>query len=217
MPVSSAGFADVGSAVSDIFGGVGQLQSAKGYAAAAKYSAQDAEIAKQSAAIQETMAQRQITKTLGGQQADIAGAGLSASGSALDVIRDSAHQGSLTKQLIANQGQINVNGYQAESENYSAMAGAAKTAGTGGIVSGLVSAAAAVFAFSDDRLKENITKIDQRRDGLGIYEFNFKGSTQRFRGVLASEVERMYPKAVVWEDGARLVNYGLIGATPEVV
>lgn len=217
MPVSAGGFADIGSAVSSIFGGVGQLQSAKGYQAAAKYAAQNADIAEQSAKIQGLMAERQITKTIGGQAADIAGAGLAASGSALDLMRDSAQQGSLTKQLISNQGAINVLGYKAESENYSAMASAAKTAGSGGILSGLISGAAALFAFSDDHLKERIVRVDTRRDGLGIYEFNYKGTAQRFRGVLASEVERTYPRAVHTEHGYRVVNYSIIGAIPEVV
>lgn len=217
MPASQAGFSDVGGAVSDIFGGIGQLESAGGYEAAAKAATENAGIAQQSAQIQGYMAQRQITKTIGGQQADVAGAGLAKSGSALDVMRDSAQQGSLTKQLIANQGAINVLGYQAEASNYSAMASAAKTAGTGGIIGGIVDAAAAVFAFSDDRLKDNITEISRRRDGLGVYEFTFKGTAQKFRGVLASEVERLYPSAVKWVDGLRLVNYSIIGAVPEVV
>lgn len=217
MPVSAGGFADLGSAASDLFGGIGQFESAGGYKAAAGFAQENAGIAEQSARIQGMMAQRQITQTLGGQRADIAGAGLAASGSALDVVRDSAQQGSLAKQLIANQGAINVQGYEAEAANYNAMASAAKTAGKGGIIGSLISTAAAVVAFSDDRLKTNVVEVDRRRDGLGVYEFNYKGSTQRFRGVLASEVERVYPQAVTWSEGHRLVNYTLIGAVPEVV
>lgn len=217
MPISQAGFSDLGSAVSDIFGAVGDFASAKGYKAAAGAAAQNAQIAEQSARIQGVMAQRQITKTLGGQQADIAGAGLAKSGSALDLMRDSAQQGSLTKQLIANQGAINVLGYQAEAANYSAMASSAKAAGTGGIIGSIISAGASILAFSDDHLKERIVKVGARRDGLGIYEFNYKGTPQRFRGVLASEVEQIYPRAVHEENGYRVVNYSLIQAVPEVV
>lgn len=217
MPVSQAGFSAAGSAVSDIFGAVGSFASAKGYKAAAGYAQENADIAAQSARIQGVMAQRQITKTLGGQRTDIAGAGLAASGSALDVVRDSAHQGALTKQLIANQGAINVQGYQAEASSYDAMATAAKASGTGGLINGVISAAAAVFAFSDDHLKEAIVPVSRRRDGLGIYEFNYRGSRQRFRGVLASEVERIYPKAVHTEGNYRVVNYSMIQAVPEVV
>jgi hypothetical protein len=216
MPISAQTFSFAGSAVSDIFKGVGDFASAKGYSAAAGFAQQNAQIAEQSAQIKEAMAQRQIYKTLGGQRADVAGAGLNASGSALDIMRDSAQQGSLTKQLIQNQGAIDVNGYQAEAANYSAMAKAAKAGGTGSILGGLVSAAGAFF-LSDDRMKSGVVRVDTRRDGLSIYEFNYAGSTQRFRGVLASEVERLYPQAVKWQDGYRVVNYAMIGVTPEVV
>ncbi len=218
MPVSQAGFADLGGAVKDLFGGIGEFASAKGYKAAAGYATQNAEIAAQSAQIQETQAQRKIYQTLGGQKADIAGAGLANSGSALDIMRDSAQQGSLTKQLIANQGAINVAGYKEEASNYNAMASAAKSSGTGSIIGGVISAAASIFAFSDDALKENIIEVSRRGDGLGIYDFNFKGSDQKFRGVLASEVEARYPTAVTYDErGIRLVNYSLIGAVPEVI
>jgi hypothetical protein len=218
MPVSQAGFADLGGAVKDLFGGIGEFESAKGYSAAAGFATQNAEIAAQSTQIQEVQAQRKIYQTLGGQQADIAGAGLAKSGNALDIMRDSAQQGSLTKQLIANQGAINVAGYEEEASNYSAMASAAKSSGTGSIIGGVISAAASIFAFSDDTLKEGIVEINRRPDGLGVYEFSFKGSGQRFRGVLASEVERLYPRAVRFNDqGLREVNYSAIGVLPEVV
>lgn len=220
MPLSAGGFADLGSAVSDIFGAVGSAASAKGYSQAAGYAQQNAELAQQSTRIQELQASRKIYQTIGGQQADIAGAGLAKSGGALDIMRDSANQGSLTKQLIANQGAITVSGYQAESANYQAMATAAKAKSSGGFLSGLlnIGAAAASFAIiSDDRTKENVDLIERRRDGLGLYEFNYKGSNQRFKGVMASEVERLYPQAILWQDGVRLVNYSMIGVNPEVI
>lgn len=219
MPLSSGGFADIGGAVSDIFGAIGQEQSAKGYKQAAQFAEENAGIAQQSANIQGLMAQRQVFKTIGGQQADIGGSGLAASGSATDLLRSSVSQGALTKQLVADQGAINVLGYQAEAASYNSMASAAKSSAAGGFLGSALKIAGAVVAFSDDLAKAGVVKVDTRRDGLGIYEFAYKGdpSGQRFRGVLASEVERMYPSAVEWIDGQRMVNYSLIGVVPEVV
>lgn len=211
-------FGDLGGAVSDIFGAVGQFKSASGYQKAAQYATQNAQISEESTAIQEAMAQRKIYQTIGGQQADVAGAGLAASGSALDLLRSSAEQGSLTKQLVANQGAINVAGYQAEAASYESMASAAKTAGSGGILGGILKGVGVIASiFSDDDLKENPVLVSRRADGLGIYEFNYKGTTQRFRGVLASEVERLYPEAVTRVDGYRAVDYALINVLPEVI
>lgn len=220
MAVSASAFGSLGGAVSSIFGGIGQLESASGYKQAAQYAGDNAEIAQQSADIQNLMASRKVYQTLGGQQADIGGAGLASSGSATDLMRSSAEQGSLTKQLVTRQGAINVLGYQAEQASYNSMAQAAQTAGAGGILGGLLQgagAAASIFALSDDRLKAGVTLVERRRDGLGIYEFSYKGTAQRFRGVLASEVERLYPTAVSWEDGFRKVNYTAIGVLPEIV
>jgi hypothetical protein len=218
MPASQAGFADLGGAVKDIFGAVGEAKSAKGYSQAAGFAEQNAEIAEQNARIQGVMAQRQITQTLGSQSAEIGGAGFNASGSALDLMRDSASQGALTKQLISNQGAINVLGYKAEAANYSSMASAAKSSAAGSGLGGIVSLAASAFAFfSDDRLKEGAVLIERRRDGVGIWEFNYKGSDQRFRGVMASEVERIYPRAVTYEGGMRKVDYARIDVMPEAL
>lgn len=217
MPLSAGGFADLGSAASSIFGAAGSAASAKGLSKAAVFAGQNAEIAAQSTRIQQTMAQRQITQTLGGQRADVAGSGLAASGSALDLMRDSAQQGALTKQLISAQGAISVNGYQAEQASYEAQASAAKASSAGGLLKGALDIGSALIAFSDDRMKEDIRLVERRRDGLGLYDFRYKGSPAVFRGVLASEVERLYPSAISWVDGMRAVNYSLIQVTPEVV
>jgi hypothetical protein len=211
---SQSAFADIGSAVKDLFGGIGEAASAKGYSAAAGYARENAAISAQSTKIQEVQAQRKIWQVLGGQQADIAGAGLMNSGSALDIARSSAQQGALTKQLIANQGAINVLGYQEEAANYSAMATAATASSKGSFLSSAVEVAAAIF--SDDALKENPVLVARRPDGLGIYEFNYRGSAQRFKGVMASEVEVLYPTAVTLENGYRKVDYEKIGVIPEV-
>lgn len=147
MPISPSTFSDIGGAVSDIFGAVGSAQSAKGYTKAAGLALENENIAKQSAAIQGVQADRQIYQVIGGQKADVAGAGLAASGSALDLLRSSAQQGSLTKQLVANQGAITALGYEQEANSYEGMASAAKTASAGGILGSLFKIGAAVLPF----------------------------------------------------------------------
>lgn len=221
MPISSQDFGDIGGAVSSIFGGIGELASAKGYKQAADIAHMNEGIAEQSTKIQEQQAGRKIYQALGGQRSDIAGAGLAASGSALDVIRSSAEQGSLTKQLIQNQGTITALGYEQESNSYSAMASAAKASGSGGILGGIVKGIGAVASiagfFSDARLKTVPVLQYRRKDGLGIYHFSYRGSSEVFEGVMAEEVRDVYPTAVTTEDGFLKVNYALIGVEPKLV
>jgi len=61
----------------------------------------------------------------------------------------------------------------------------------GGIVSGIFG------LFSDERLKENVHRIGTSDAGYGIYEFNYKGDTRRYRGVIAQEVRQYRPNLVI--------------------
>lgn len=139
----SMDFGGIGDGISGIFSGVGDLKAASGYKRASAIAATNSKIAQSSTAIQETQAQREIYRTMGTQQADIGAAGLATSGSALDIMRDSASQGALTKSLVQNQGTITSLGYQQESASLASQAAAAKAKGAGGILSGIVKIAAA--------------------------------------------------------------------------
>ena len=63
--------------------------------------------------------------------------------------------------------------------------------------------------WSDIRLKENIEDTGEKtKDGIRIVNFNYKGKDQRFRGVIAQEVEKVRPELVKEINGYLTVNYG---------
>jgi len=65
--------------------------------------------------------------------------------------------------------------------------------------------------FSDRRLKKNIKQIGKLESGLNVYEFSYKGSNDRYTGVMADEVKATFPAAVTQhESGYDMVNYGAI-------
>lgn len=70
-----------------------------------------------------------------------------------------------------------------------------------------------LLALSDERLKENIEPIGVAFNGTNIYRYNFKGSPRTEIGVLAQEVEKTRPDAVVdvglWRNGpkVKMVDY----------
>ena len=71
---------------------------------------------------------------------------------------------------------------------------------------------AAIMA-SDKRVKENIKKVGRAKakDGkmVNVYSFNFKGSKKTKVGVIAQEVKKSHPKAVLNKGkGTMKVNYG---------
>ena len=90
--------------------------------------------------------------------------------------------------------------------------GSSGPAGDGGKTSGM--------AASDPALKENAVRVGSHSAGFGIYLFDYKAEFQaahghgRQFGVMANEVERVVPEAVVVRaDGYRAVNYSLLGIT----
>jgi hypothetical protein len=77
-----------------------------------------------------------------------------------------------------------------------------------GVLGGLFGLGAAAIKASDKRLKENIRPIGKLM-GQKIYEYNYKGSKDYQVGVMAQDVERKRPDAVITRpDGYKAVNYG---------
>lgn len=64
--------------------------------------------------------------------------------------------------------------------------------------------------FSDIRLKKNIKKISTRPDGLNIYEFDYIWGGDRQIGLMAQEVQGVYPDAVSESGGYLMVNYSKV-------
>jgi hypothetical protein len=177
LQLSSSTFSSIGGAVGDLFAASGDRSTAAGlrlkaqgdvlqsqdYDLAATLAGQNEQFTEQSTAIKQSQNDRQIYQTIGGQQADVAGGGFAESGSAIDLLRDSASQGALAHATLSTQGLITEAGYQeqqqtdknlsqaallAEQSDLNA-ANAADNAATGSTISGIfkgVSAVASIFA-----------------------------------------------------------------------
>jgi len=86
----------------------------------------------------------------------------------------------------------------------------------GQILGGVTAVGGAIAAKSDVRLKENI-KYAGVKNGFNLYEFNYLGSDNRYRGVMAQEVMKQRPDAVGSENGVYWVNYDALGLQLEAV
>lgn len=83
----------------------------------------------------------------------------------------------------------------------------AYNAGMGAL--GQIGGLAAQAAISDIRLKSKIVRVGTHPLGIGIYEYDIDG--RRERGVIAQEVERVLPSAVIEHpDGYKMVDYGAL-------
>ena len=67
------------------------------------------------------------------------------------------------------------------------------------------------MAFSDRRLKTNIQKLGQK-NGFNWYRFSYLGSDLVHEGVMADEIKKIKPEAVVrHQNGYDMVNYAMLG------
>jgi hypothetical protein len=93
----------------------------------------------------------------------------------------------------------------------------AANAGAGGLMGGLMKlGSAAVTKYSDERLKTDIKKIGSLDNGLNLDSYNYKDGYDlpegRQVGVMAQEVEKVMPEAVVeMDNGFKGVNYAMLG------
>lgn len=109
----------------------GDLAEAREYDLAGSLAGQNAQFTRTSTAIQQMQQERELALGIGRTTADVAGAGFAASGSALDILRDSASQGALTKAVLGQQGLINEAGYQEQQQSYELMASTARSTAAG--------------------------------------------------------------------------------------
>ena len=80
------------------------------------------------------------------------------------------------------------------------------------------------FMMSDRRLKTDVERVGEYPNGLPMYEFNdvFDRRGTRWRGVMADDVEKVFPDAVLELDRGRFagfkgVDYGKLGIDCEIV
>jgi hypothetical protein len=135
MAFGAGTITSVGGAVSDLFSADAHRTKAQGlrleagnYDLASGFATENEKFVEQSTAIKQSQLDRSNYLTLGGQAADVAGAGFSSSGSAIDLMRDSAAQGALTKAVGEQQGLIQEEGYKVQAETYTNMGKAAQLA-----------------------------------------------------------------------------------------
>ena len=104
---------------------------------------------------------------------------------------------------------------------WSILGGAGQMASTGGGAmagAGAGGGGGAADATSDERLKQNIEKVGESPSGINIYEFEYiKNPKHRFIGVIAQELLKTHPEAVIEENGYYSVNYDLIDVNFEQV
>lgn len=141
--------ADYFGAAGDLLQGAGSLfggqAAAAGSKQAASYYFKAADLTNLQTGLKETALNRQVYQTLGGARADVAANGLEQSGSAEDVMRSSAQQGSLAKSVAQLQGDITAQSYTAQGQQALATAKSQSGGGFFGALGGVIGAVASII------------------------------------------------------------------------
>ncbi|MBR1605576.1 MAG: tail fiber domain-containing protein [Alphaproteobacteria bacterium] len=73
-----------------------------------------------------------------------------------------------------------------------------------------IKTAASIYAASDKRFKENIHQVGTLFNGLPVYIFNYKNDKTPLIGLIAQDVEKLKPEAVIKDkDGYLYIRYDL--------
>lgn len=67
-----------------------------------------------------------------------------------------------------------------------------------------------ILTLSDRRLKRDIERIGTLDNGIPVYRYKFKGGDKINVGVMAQDVEKVNPKAVIEHKGIKFVDYSCL-------
>ncbi len=144
-----SGLSFLGGAVDDIFGMFGSQKAGGAYKKAAAIAGENVLLSKTATDIQRAQVGIQTYQALGKQSAQTAAAGFNTTeGSAGDLLRSSAQQAALAKQLVTTQGEITTKGYEQQQQAYQGQADAASMAAKGQGAGGFLNAVSGIASLA---------------------------------------------------------------------
>lgn len=220
----------------EIYGG---LQARKAAKKQQKILDEQARLERSAAAFDAAQASRDFDRLIGTQKARIAGSGIELVGSPMDILEQTERDKQDTINNILAAGAARASALQAEaglvrdagraaltasiirgiSSSAKGLASAAQSFGSAGggkqIAGGAggAKAGAAAAAACDIRLKKDIKRIGKLDNGLPIYLFRYKDDPDNklHVNVMAQDVEKVMPDAIVEVDGYKHVILDKIG------
>jgi len=185
-----AAFSDFGTGIGDLFAASGSQAEATGFTQAAAAERSAAQISASAEQINLAANERKTEQVIGQNEAASGASGLKFSGTEVNVAEDNARQGSISAAITEDNGALETLGHTAAAQRYTADAAQAKAAAAGSGIGGILSIASGIFSiFSDKRLKENIKRVGVGPNGRDVYEFNYLGQRERWRGYFAQDLD----------------------------
>jgi hypothetical protein len=108
--------------------------------------------------------------------------------------------------IQANYNNNQMQAYQQKVASRNAMMG-----GLFGLAGDIVGGASKAFMASDIRMKRDIERVGTNARGFPVYEFRYVGEDARTIGLMAQDVEKTMPDAVIEIGGLKFVDYEMAG------
>jgi hypothetical protein len=197
--------------------GLGQMLSGLGFQTGQAYQglgAQQAQLGAQNAAQQAALAQQGYGMGMGSAQA-LANLGAGMQSSAQQGAQAAIQAGTVAQQTEQAGKQALYNQFlQQQSYPFQVAQFLANIAMGTGALSGSTTTTTQPSSWSDRRLKEDVRKVGETKDGLPIYKFRYKGEDkdQTHIGYMADDVEKKHPDAVGKSQGYKYVDYDKVNA-----
>jgi hypothetical protein len=126
----------IGGGVKGLTGGIADLFASGMYGQQANIYGQDVNLAKESTGLKEYAATGEALMGLGATRTGYGGGNLATSGSAVDVLAESAQNASLNKSMIAIQGQLEENDFLIKQQAAKSQETSSLIGGIGGLIGG---------------------------------------------------------------------------------
>lgn len=143
----SGGFGYIGGAVNDLFSMGGHNRAAGGLDRAAALADQSGDLSVYAGKIKVRQVQREAYKIIGGQEADVAGAGFTSGGSAMDLLRSSTQEAALAAGVTKMNAAIDTNDFRAQAQSYRDQAAQQRQAAQGDMWGTILKVGLAVASF----------------------------------------------------------------------
>jgi hypothetical protein len=137
-----------------------------------------------------------------------------------DMLMGTAGMGQNSTGIMANAGQNyatntgNLTTGLASAQLNADLASQAQSSSMFGSLLGAGAQLGGAYLMSDKTIKENIVSLGEE-DGFDMYEFNYIGDDTRYKGVMAQDVMKTHPEAVIRIDGVLHVDYDRLGIKME--
>jgi hypothetical protein len=124
-------------------------------------------------------------------------------------------QQQLNAQNVQLQENLSSNASQTQISLAQIQAGVQKKQSSNSLIGGIIGGVLSIF--SDERLKQDVTLLYRRADGVGVYRYRYRDEPVWYKGLIAQDVQRVYPEHIHPFGELLTVDYAALQEREEIM